>query len=94
VTAREPVIVTDARNDPRFIDNLAIRDLGVIAYVGVPLITPEEQAIGTLCVIDHEPRIWTKEEIGLVTDIAAAVVTEINLRTARRNHPREPAPSR
>ena len=38
-TAREPVIVTDARKDARFIHNLAIRDLGVIAYLGVPLIT-------------------------------------------------------
>jgi hypothetical protein len=29
------VIVTDARKDARFIHNLAIRDLGVIAYLGV-----------------------------------------------------------
>ena len=94
MTAREPVIVTDAREDPLFIDNLAIRDLGVIAYLGVPLITPEDQAIGTLCVIDHKPRIWTKDEISLVTDIAAAVVTEINFRTVRRNLPRKPSPSR
>jgi hypothetical protein len=89
VTAREPVLVTDARQDPRFSDNLAIRDLGVIAYLGVPLITAEGQAIGTLCVIDHEPRIWTKDEISLVTDIAAAVVTEITLRTTQRNHRRK-----
>jgi GAF domain-containing protein len=86
VTAREPVIVADAREDSRFIDNLAIRDLGVIAYLGVPLITAEGQAIGTLCVIDHEPRIWTKEEITLVTDIAAAVVTEITLRSTQRKY--------
>jgi GAF domain-containing protein len=88
VAAREPVLVSDARQDPRFIDHLAIRDLGVIAYLGVPLITSDGQAIGTLCVIDHEPRIWTKDEISLVTDIAAAVVTEITLRTAQRNAPR------
>jgi GAF domain-containing protein len=61
----------------------------VIAYLGVPLITAEGQAIGTLCVIDHEPRIWTKDEISLVTDIAAAVVTEITLRTTQRNHRRK-----
>jgi hypothetical protein len=85
VAAREPVIVTDARQDSRFIDNRAIRDLGVIAYLGVPLITAESQAIGTLCVIDHEPRIWTNAEIRLVTDIAAAVVTEITLRAVQRD---------
>jgi GAF domain-containing protein len=81
VAAREPVIVSDARKDARLLDNLAIRDLGVIAYLGVPLITREGHAIGTLCVIDHHPRIWTDDEIGLVKDVASAVVTEITLRT-------------
>jgi GAF domain-containing protein len=85
VTAREPVIIADAREDPRVADNLAIRDLGVIAYLGVPLMTAGAHAIGTLCVIDHEPRIWTSDEVSLVTDIAAAVVTEITLR-ARPAH--------
>jgi GAF domain-containing protein len=80
VAAREPIVVSDARKDERLLDNLAIRDLGVIAYLGVPLITRQGHAIGTLCVIDHEPRIWTGEELDLVKDVAAAVVTEITLR--------------
>jgi GAF domain len=88
VVAREPVIVTDAREEERLLDNLAIRDLGVIAYLGVPLISRDGQAIGTLCVIDHEPRIWKSEEIALIEDIAAAVVTEITLRT--REHSAAP----
>jgi GAF domain-containing protein len=93
VAAREPVIVTDARRDSRLLDNLAIRDLGVIAYLGVPLITPQGQAIGTLCVIDHEPRIWTNEEIGLVLDVAAAVVTEITLRAVQADRPLKLTPA-
>jgi hypothetical protein len=83
VAAREPVIVSDARKDERLLDNLAIRDLGVIAYLGVPLITRGGHAVGTLCVIDHEPRIWTNDEISLVKDVAAAVVTEITVRADR-----------
>jgi hypothetical protein len=85
VAAREPVIVSDARRDERLLDNLAIRDLGVIAYLGVPLITRAGHAVGTLCVIDHEPRIWTTEEVSLVKDVAAAVVTEITLRGDQRS---------
>jgi GAF domain-containing protein len=85
VAAREPVIVSDARKDERLLDNLAIRDLGVIAYLGVPLITREGHALGTLCVIDHEPRIWTNDEISLVKDVAASVVTEITLRGHHRS---------
>ena len=80
VAAREPVIVSDARKDERLLDNLAITELGVIAYLGVPLITRDGHAVGTLCVIDHEPRIWGSDEIDLIKDIAAAVVTEISLR--------------
>jgi GAF domain len=80
VADREPVVIRDAREDERMRDNLAIRDMGVIAYLGVPLITREGHAIGTLCVIDHQPRVWTDEEVQLVEDVAAAVVTEITLR--------------
>ena len=89
VTAREPVVITDAREDERVADNLAIRDMGVIAYLGVPLFARDGQAIGTLCVIDHEPRIWKREEITLIEDLAAAVVTEITL--GMREHPVAPA---
>jgi GAF domain-containing protein len=87
VAARETVIVSDARRDERLLDNLAIQDLGVIAYLGVPLITREGHAVGTLCVIDHEPRIWTSDEISLVKDVAAAVVTELTLRDEHRSTP-------
>src|SRR4051812_34848297 len=80
VAAREPMLISDARKEDRLLDNMAIRDLGVIAYLGVPLITREGYAIGTLCVIDHEPRIWTSDEVGLVQDVAAAVLTELTLR--------------
>jgi GAF domain-containing protein len=86
VAARDPIVISDAREDDRMRDNLAIRDLGVIAYLGVPLITREGHAIGTLCVIDHEARIWTSDEVGLVEDVAAAVVTEISLRGEGRAH--------
>jgi GAF domain-containing protein len=87
VAAREPVIVSDASTDERLLDNLAIRDLGVIAYLGVPLTTREGHAIGTLCVIDHEPRIWRRDEISLIKDVASAVVTEITLRREQRSTP-------
>jgi GAF domain-containing protein len=84
VAEKEPVIISDARKDERLLDNHAIRDLGVIAYLGVPLITRDGHAVGALCVIDHEPRIWKSDEISLVKDIASSVVTEITLRGEHR----------
>jgi hypothetical protein len=79
VASREPLIVTDAREHPVLRGNLAIRDMGVIAYAGIPLIDAGGHALGTLCVIDSQPRHWTSQQVGLLADIAASVVTEISL---------------
>jgi GAF domain-containing protein len=82
VASREPLIVDDAREHAVLGDNLAIRDMGVVAYAGIPLIDPDGNALGTLCVIDSQPRHWTSHQVQLLADLAASVVTEITL--ARR----------
>ena len=84
VARREPLVVRDAREHPLVRDNLAIRDLDVVAYLGIPLLTSEGAAIGSFCVIDHRPRDWTADEIALLEDLAASATTEIELRTAER----------
>jgi GAF domain-containing protein len=79
VASREPLLVDDAREHALLRDNLAIRDMGVIAYAGIPLIDPGDHALGTLCVIDSRPRHWTSHQVQLLSDLAASVVTEISL---------------
>jgi GAF domain-containing protein len=79
VASREPLIVSDARRHPVLHDNLAIRDMGVVAYAGIPLVDGDGNALGTLCVIDSQPRHWSSRQIELLDDIAASVVTEITL---------------
>jgi hypothetical protein len=79
VAAREPLVVDDAREHPVLRDNPAIRDMGAIAYAGVPLIDPEGFALGTLCVIDSRPRQWSSHQVELLGDLAASVVSEITL---------------
>jgi GAF domain-containing protein len=78
VAARQPLIVDDARDHPALRDNLAIRDLDVIAYAGIPLIASDGEALGSLCVIDNKPRRWTTEETSLLAEIAEAVVAQID----------------
>ena len=82
VARREPLIINDAREDPVLKDNLAIRDLDVIAYLGVPLITPDGHALGSLCVIDDKPRLWTTEQVQLMADLAQSAVSELRLGAA------------
>jgi len=83
LSSAEPLVIEDARTHPLVRDNLAIRDLDVVAYAGVPLITPAGHALGTLCVIDHQPRSWTADQIETLKTLTAAVVSEIELARAR-----------
>ena len=76
--------VDNAPEDPRVKDNLAIRDLNVRAYLGTPLVIDDE-ALGSFCVFDDHPRIWTDAEEKLLQDLAESVVAEIELRLALRH---------
>ena len=89
VNAQEPLIVADAREHPLVRDNLAVADLGVVAYAGFPLTTPEGRTLGAFCAIDSRPREWTPEEIEILKDLTASAVTEIELKLAVREARRQ-----
>ena len=80
VVMGEPFIVEDARIHPLVQGNLAISDLNVVAYAGIPLVTSTGFLIGTLCAIDSEPRTWSKDNIDTLQDLTCMVITEIELR--------------
>ena len=80
VVGAEPLIIHDAREHPLVHDNPAIVELGVVAYAGIPLEMPDGEIIGSLCAIDSVPREWTEHDVAMLTDLAAAVMTEIRLR--------------
>lgn len=83
VGCADPLVVPDAREHPLLRNNLAIGELGAIAYIGIPLRGADEQELGTLCAIDHRRRDWSAEEIDLLRDIADAVKHEIDQTTAQ-----------
>lgn len=80
VLDRERLVVNDARDDERLRDNLAISDIGVIAYAGTPLRANNGQVLGSFCVIHSEPHEWTEEELLTLEDLAVSVNREIELR--------------
>ncbi len=84
VNTDAPLIVTDAREHPLVRDNLAIPDIGVIAYAGIPLKTKSGHVLGSFCAIDTEPHAWTTDELDLLHDFAGAALAEIELRIAAR----------
>ncbi len=82
VATAGPLVVTDARVHPLVGENRAIDELGVIAYAGVPLLTLEGHVLGAFCAIDSHPHDWADEELCILRDLAASVMTEIELRLA------------
>ena len=71
-----PFAVEDARCDPRVHGNLAVQDLGVVSYLGMPLAVLGGHVIGALCVIDQAPRCWSDEDTQALSDLADAVMAE------------------
>lgn len=80
VNSGKPLIISDAREHSLTCSNPAVCDLGVVGYLGIPLITPDGYVIGSLCAITHEPRIWSDSDVSNLSDLAALVMKEIELR--------------
>jgi GAF domain-containing protein len=81
VSSAEPLIVVDAREHPYLRHNLAVAELAIVAYAGVPLVTAQAQVLGALCVVDSRPRPWSEQHVVALRDLAALTMTEIELRS-------------
>ncbi len=74
-------IVQDARKDERFHDNpLVTGDPHVIFYAGVPLVGPGGLPLGTLCIIDHEPKLLSQNQIASLKALSNQVMNLLELR--------------
>ena len=91
VAQGELLLVSDARIDPQFQTHAALREFALVAYAGMPLRMADGRVLGSFCVIDSKPRPWTQDEIDLLTDLSAAVVSEIELRISVRRHMQDAA---
>jgi GAF domain-containing protein len=76
------LVVTDASQDPRFRDNpyVTANPPLVCFYAGVPLLTPDGHALGTLCVIDRRPRVLSPEQVEALRALRRTVVDHLELR--------------
>jgi len=80
VVNKKPLIVEDAREVDFLKDNLAIPDLNVIGYLGVPLTLSNNTSLGSFCVIDGEPRKWTEVEVDIMHELAGVLIYEFEMR--------------
>jgi len=61
-------------------DNLAIADLNVIAYLGVPIYSPENRPVGALCAIEGKARSWSDNDVTILQQLASCVSDAILLK--------------
>ena len=75
------MIVPDARLDERFANNpLVVGEPFIRFYAGAPIVTPEGYAMGTLCVLDSEPKTLDAKQIAALEAIARQVVGLLEMR--------------
>jgi PAS domain S-box-containing protein len=80
VRADGPLAVSDAAHDARVSALPPVASGLVGAYLGVPLLTTDGHVLGALCVYDDKPRAWSPEQVGILGELAASVVAELELR--------------
>ncbi|SEK66143.1 diguanylate cyclase with GAF sensor [Pseudoxanthomonas sp. GM95] len=74
-------VVPDAAADVRFHDNpLVTGELGVRFYAGAPLLTPEGEAMGSLCVLDNAPRELSESQLEALRALSRQVMHLMELR--------------
>ena len=80
VATGEPLAIDDTIAHPLARDESTIVQLGIGAYLGVPLISSEGEVVGVLCTVDRVARPWSATQIEIAEGLAAAVMTEIGIR--------------
>ena len=74
-------IVSDTRQDPRFRDNpLVVGEPRVRFYAGAPLINEDGFALGTLCVVDREPRELDEDQKNALLSLRRLALAQMELR--------------
>jgi len=72
--------IHDAKSDERFRRSLLVRDYRVRFYAGMPLVTRGGYVIGTLNIMDEQPRTLTEAQCGVLRTLAAGVIEQLDAR--------------
>lgn len=84
----EVLVVNDAHDDERFNDNpLVTGDPNIRFYAGCPLSAPDGQKVGTLCIIDREPRTLAEEDLAMLAELGRMVEEEFVVENLLRDDP-------
>lgn len=80
VVRRKALVLEDVCDYPRFAGNPVVDEIGIRSYLGAPLIDRTGVALGTICVVDTEPRPWGRPGLETIKAMAAELVEKIHRR--------------
>ena len=84
ITCETPTLISDARASAQFaLHPMVVGPPGIRLYAGAPLTTVDGHNLGTICVMDTEPRVLTGEEVAVLADLAGIVMDQLDQRMAR-----------
>ena len=85
ILSSDVLVVPDAATDARFVDNpLVLHDPKIRFYAGAPLETADGFRLGTLCVMDREPRLPEPRQIKALQALARQVIELLEFHRAKR----------
>jgi GAF domain len=77
VANAQALVVPDLSRDIRFAGNPALQGLGLRFYAGAPLRDAHDHVLGTLCLLDSEPRTLSERDVKLLQALADDVMQEL-----------------
>ncbi|MDQ0597470.1 GAF domain-containing protein [Streptomyces canus] len=77
VVRRKALVLEDVCDYPRFAGNPVVDEFGIRSYLGAPLIDRTGMVLGTVCVVDVEPRPWGRPGLETIKSSAAQLVTRL-----------------
>ena len=81
IRSDDVLVIADAELDVRTAQNpLVTGQPHIRFYAGAPLVTPEKARLGSLCIIDRQPRRFDEREMAILKSLAGLVMKEMDLR--------------
>lgn len=86
ITGADMLEIPDARDDARFADNpYVLADDGLRFYAGAPVVLDGVHSVGTVCVVDHQPRTLTASQRRALRSLARHASVQLELRRHARH---------
>lgn len=83
----EVLVIEDATKEPLLKDHpFVFGEFGLRFYAAAPIVTPDGYIIGTICLVDRQPRTITPHEADILKNLAKVTMEQVELRRAKAEH--------